>query len=79
MKNPYSEVHYTTKAGTPISLITPAKIRGEGKARYRLVQILPPVPQRFEWVHVYNIVVHENGTQRAFEEPAEVTLPASRV
>lgn len=36
----------------------------EGQRSYRLVQILPPVPQRFEWVNEDNIVEVREGERR---------------
>jgi hypothetical protein len=45
-----------TKGGVPIVLLegpgTQKSVDGED---YRKVQILPPVPQRFEWVNMKNI------------------------
>lgn len=70
-----SDPTYSTKHGTPISPLVPAQIRGEKHARYRLCQILPAVPQRFEWIHVYNIVVHKDGLSRPLEEPAQTAYP----
>lgn len=66
-----TEPTYTTKHGTRISPIVPAQYRGEKEARYRLCQILPPKPQRLEWIHVYNIQVHEDGNTRPFETAAK--------
>lgn len=66
---------YTTKHGTRISPIVPAQYRGDGKAKYRLCQILPPKPQRLEWIHVYNILVHTDGKTTQFEQE---TAPAPK-
>lgn len=70
-----SEPTYTTRAGTPISPIVPMQIRGDGKARYRLCQILPPRPRRLEWIHVYNIIEHKDGQSRPLEQAAQVPQP----
>lgn len=35
--------------------------RTEGERQYRLCQVLPPLPQRFEWINEANLKVREEG------------------
>lgn len=55
---------YRTRRGQAIDPVLPARFRDGGgnetdkpaDAKYRLCQVLPVAPQRFEWVNVTNIL-----------------------
>jgi hypothetical protein len=51
-----------TKAGVPIRLLEgPANQMSKGGQHYRRCQLLPAVPQRFEWINHSNIVARKGG------------------